>query len=217
LTALLAVGVVYWGLEAWREIAASVASTSDDGESSKTRRALHDDDAEGEAETARADDSDATPPVPQRTESATIGKIQVVDIGIEEPHLRAALAKQQQETKRAGQTLLVMLTGRRCAPCRGVETALGDARMQRALDKVRIVRVDLDVFRAEVEELKMPDDAYPAFFLLGDDVRPRDAIHGGEWDDDVAQNIAPVLGAFVRGEYTDRRHTWSPTTSGIQI
>jgi hypothetical protein len=37
-----------------------------------------------------------------------------------------------------------------------------------------------------------------------------DLIDGGEWDADVPENIAPVLGAFVRGTYSNRRHARAP-------
>jgi hypothetical protein len=81
-----------------------------------------------------------------------------------------------------------------------------------------LVRVDLNVFGDELKQLRMPTNLYPAFFLLGPDNRPIDAVHGGEWDDDVAENIAPVLGAFVRGEYKKRRHPeWSPTTTSVPL
>jgi hypothetical protein len=115
------------------------------------------------------------------------------------------------------QHLLVMLTGSRCAPCRGFDEALAEPAMQRALREVRLLRVDLDTFGDELTELDIPTGLYPAFFLLDEELRPLDAIHGGEWDDDVADNMAPVLGAFLRGEYRKRRHHWSPTTSSIRI
>ena len=45
------------------------------------------------------------------------------------------------------------------------------------------------------------------------DLFPQDAIDGGEWDADVPENIAPVLGAFVRGTYKTRREPWKPPRS----
>ena len=43
-------------------------------------------------------------------------------------------------------------------------------------------------------------------------------IHGGEWDDDIPPNIAPVLGAFVRGKYGTRRYPWQPLPgSGMRL
>ena len=58
----------------------------------------------------------------------------------------------------------------------------------------------------------------PWFFLLAPGLSPRDGISGGEWDADVAPNIAPVLGAFVRGRYAERREAWRPVPgSGMAL
>src|SRR5262249_15629423 len=89
--------------------------------------------------------------------------------------------------------------------CEGVATSLGDPRMQRALAKVRLVRIDRDQFEEDLEEMQIPGNPYPGFFLLDSDLKIMDAISGGEWGEDVASNIAPVLGPFVRGTYTKRR------------
>jgi hypothetical protein len=78
--------------------------------------------------------------------------------------------------------------------------------MQSALAGVRLVRVDVSDFRVELAALGIPTDSVPGFALLSEGLRPMDFVHGGEWDADVPENIAPVLGAFVRGKYTVRRH-----------
>jgi hypothetical protein len=51
-------------------------------------------------------------------------------------------------------------------------------------------------------------DAFPAFVLLGRDGHAADYLHDGEWDDDVPENIAPVLKSFVEGTYSRRRSPW---------
>ena len=64
----------------------------------------------------------------------------------------------------------------------------------------------------------MPIKAIPGFFLLSPDLSPKDAINGGEWDDDIPPNIAPVLGAFMRGKYAKRREGWHASpSSGIRL
>jgi hypothetical protein len=73
------------------------------------------------------------------------------------------------------------------------------------------------VFDEELTQLKLPHDVYPAFYLLDARLRPLDSIHGGEWDDDIAENIAPVLGAFVQGNYRNRRYHSSPTSLSIRL
>lgn len=156
--------------------------------------------------------------VPKQTTVRAEGDITLVDIGIDAVTLEKELAKQRAAASTAGEKVLVMTTRDDCAPCRGVEAALGSPLMQTALAKVRLVRVDLDVFKDDLDALKMPRERYPAFFLLSVDLTPKDGIDGGEWDEDIAANVAPVLGAFVRGKYATRRQAWRPIpSSGVRL
>ncbi len=146
--------------------------------------------------------------VPRTTREAQIGTLTVVDIGVDEPSLRAALEVQRAKARAEGEEIMVMTVASSCVPCEGVHASLGDERMQVALEKIRLVRVDLEVFRDDLSGLKMQAQRYPGYFLLTDDLSPRDAIDGGEWGEDIAENIAPVLGPFARGRYRDRKHEW---------
>lgn len=159
----------------------------------------------------------SAPSVPKQTLVRPQGTMTIVDLGMAEPTLSAALREQQLRAVQQRQTMLVMLTGRRCRPCRGVDQALIDPAMQLALQGVRLVRLDLDVFREEIDSLGLPREVFPAFVLLGPELRPRDTIHGGEWGADVADNIAPVLGAFVRGHYDSRRYQSAPTSHSLRL
>jgi hypothetical protein len=155
---------------------------------------------------------------PQHTKVQREGQMTVVDVGVETPSLAEELARQRAEASADGETVLVMTTAGDCAPCRGVDSSLRDPLMQTALAHVRLVRVDLYVFGEDLEALKMPHDHFPGFFLLALDLLPRDGIDGGEWGDDIAPNIAPVLGAFVRGKYAQRKEAWKPVTgSGMSL
>ena len=145
---------------------------------------------------------------PRNTRVERQGKITVVDVGTMTTALEDDLAKQRAEASVAGEVLVVMTTAGDCAPCRGVDRALRDPSMQTALAHVRLVRVDIVAFHEDLDALHIPYEGIPGFFLPAPDFTPRDGIDGGEWDDDIAANIAPVLGAFVRGRYADRRHPW---------
>jgi hypothetical protein len=116
------------------------------------------------------------------------------------------LSAQKKASDAAGETLLVFVVAPNCLPCNGVTLSLRDARMQKALSGVRMLRVDASEFGAELTALGIPVETVPGFALLGSAERATDYIHGGEWDADVAENIAPVLGAFVQGRYGTRRH-----------
>ncbi|MEO7329719.1 MAG: hypothetical protein ABI193_14155, partial [Minicystis sp.] len=123
--------------------------------------------------------------IPQVTRESQVGAITLVDVGVSASSLRDELAKQRAAAATAGETMLVMTLRAPCEPCQGVERALPDARMQAALAKVRLVRVDTTVFRDDLEALRIPHQGIPGFFLLSPDLRPRDGIDGGEWDDDI--------------------------------
>jgi hypothetical protein len=169
----------------------------------------------------------ATPPTaspgtqlfaPPRTRVEREGRITVVDLGRATPSLSDELARQRAGAAAAGDTVVVMTTAWRCDPCRGVDRALGDPLMQTALARVRLVRVDADAFQEDLAALRIPHSQVPGFFLLAPDLTPRDGIDGGEWDDDLAANMAPVLGAFVRGKYAERRQSWRPVpASGMAL
>ena len=140
------------------------------------------------------------------------GSLTVVDIGSSVPSLLTELAKERAEGSRMGDVTVVMTTRPECESCRRFSESLGDPRMQVALSRVRLVRIDVEVFDEELPNLKIPNDKLPGFFLLAPDLYPRDGIDAGEWVSDVASNMAPVLGAFVRGKYTTRKRSWQPVS-----
>ena len=149
---------------------------------------------------------------------ALVGGLTVVDVGVSAKSLADELKRQLGLAKAAKQTMLVMTTRNVCGPCRGVDRSLADPQMQAALSDVRFVRVDVDVFAKDLDKLSMPRHVFPSFFLLAPDLWIRDAIDGGEWGDDIAANIAPVLGPFVRGTYNKRVDPWhEPAGAGISL
>ena len=85
--------------------------------------------------------------------------------------------------------------------------------VQQALADVRWLRIDVGEFRSELAGLRMNEPTVPWFYLLDARGQPRDAISADEWDDNDAENIAPVLGAFVHGRLQPRRTSWRGRTS----
>ena len=157
--------------------------------------------------------------VPRQTKVAQVGKIEVVDLGVDSQRaLKDLLGEQRTAAKAAGQTLLLQTTRYGSTLFHDVDRALADPLLQKALADVRLVRADVRFFEVELDEMGVPTDSYPWFVLLGADLVPRDGINGGEWGDDVPANIAPVLGPFVRGAYRHRREMWKPPPSkGVQL
>jgi hypothetical protein len=136
----------------------------------------------------------------------TIGSIHVVDL---DPRAHTGFHQQlSRELRRAAsahETVVVMTTARWCGVCKEIQTALPDPRMQAALDRVDLVRVDVDDFGEELKESGMFEETLPWFYTLDTNLRPLDAISAGEWDDNVPQNMAPVLRAFLGGTLGARR------------
>ena len=135
----------------------------------------------------------------------TLGTITVADVTGD---LEAELDTQRALAAASGEALVLWLVVPSCKPCDGVAAALTSKEVQKSLAKVRLVRVDRDDFQPELERLGIPTEKIPGFALLDSRSHARDFIHGGEWDADIAANIAPVLGKFAHGGYKKRRHPW---------
>ena len=136
-----------------------------------------------------------------------VGTITLVDVN-DNRSLGEVLEHERQAGASDGQKVLVWLIVPECQPCNAVAAALPDKKMQTALEGVRVVRLDIQDYQRELDQLGFPTEKIPGFALLGGSNRPLDFIHGGEWDADIPKNIAPVLGKFVRGALTRRRDPW---------
>jgi len=80
--------------------------------------------------------------------------------------------------------------------------------MEAALKNVRLVRIDVDAFEDDLKTMRMYEGTVPWFYKVDTKTaRALDAIGADEWDDNVPANMAPVLGAFVKGTYATRRHS----------
>lgn len=98
--------------------------------------------------------------------------------------------------------LLVYGGGTGCGPCASFEEALAQDLLQKALGKSRILAFDTSDRRRSAELLRAGFDVtkIPAFFLLDTTRKPARRVDGGAWGDDTAENISPVLRAFVAGK-----------------
>ncbi|MGC4091434.1 MAG: DUF4190 domain-containing protein [Polyangiaceae bacterium] len=147
---------------------------------------------------------------------AMFGSVHVVDVA-QAPNqsLRSLLEHQQKSALGAHERMLLFVVGPDCLPCNGVMLALNDSRMQTALNQVRLVRVNASDFAVELGALGIPVETVPGFALItATGQRVSDYVDGGEWDADIAQNIAPVLGAFIQGKYKARRRMFRHEARG---
>ena len=138
-----------------------------------------------------------------------VGKLTLVDPGTEVRSLAGLVKAQRALADSEHQKLVLWVTSVDCAPCNGVSIALGGRHLQEALAGVRLLRVDAADFHHELVKLGVPVEVRPGFALLDATGAPTDYVSGGEWDADIPENIAPVLGGFVRGTYRTRRNPWN--------
>ncbi len=139
--------------------------------------------------------------------SATIGSIRLASLDPDANEtFREQLSDEIARAHAAKGVVLVMTDAKWCSVCREFEASLSDARMQRALANVTIVRVDVDDFDAELKSGGMLETTLPWFYKVDASLRPLDAISAGEWDDNVPENMAPVLKSFVAGTLRARRN-----------
>jgi hypothetical protein len=143
------------------------------------------------------------------TRVTPLGKLTLVDPGTEVRSLAGLVKAQRALADTEHQKLVLWVTSVDCAPCNGVSVALSNRRLQEALAGVRLLRVDTADFHHDLVKLGVPVDVRPGFALLDASGAPSDYVSGGEWDADIPENIAPVLGGFVRGTYRTRRNPWT--------
>ena len=148
-------------------------------------------------------------PAPSAT-TVTIGSVRLVDLDPDGKRtFREQLGDEYRRAAAAHETLVLMTNKKRCGPCQEIEDALIDPRMQTALANVDIVRADVDDFSDELETGQMLEHTLPWFYKLDSTLHPVDAISAGEWDDNIPENMAPVLKQFITGTLRTRR---DPTT-----
>ncbi|HEY6461453.1 MAG TPA: DUF4190 domain-containing protein [Polyangiaceae bacterium] len=157
------------------------------------------------------------PPTTTATSTATVppggwGAIHVVDLRASSTPLRAQLATEEAAARSTGETVLVETTARACSACGEIARAMRAPALQMVLSKVRLVRVDALAFAHELPSTGMNESALPWFYVLDARGETRDAVSADEWDDNDAEDIAPVLEMFLEGKLGARKHPWRGTT-----
>jgi hypothetical protein len=151
--------------------------------------------------------------VPVAAGTRSYGSLDVVDLDSQSA-LKAQLADLSRTASAKGRTVILQTYVRSSHECAEVAASLPDPRMQRALENVTLIRVDIDTFESELKAMRVDTEAAPWFYKLDGNARPTDAISADEWDANVPENMAPVLGDFARGVLGARR---SPSPIGTAL
>jgi hypothetical protein len=151
--------------------------------------------------------------VPIAAGTRSYGSLDVVDLDTKSA-LKAQLAEIARAASAKNRTVMLQTYVPSSRECAEVAAALPDTRMQRALKDVTLIRVDINVFEDELKAMRVETDSAPWFYKLDRNAHPTDAISADEWDANVPENMAPVLGDFARGALGARR---SPSPVGTAL
>ncbi len=142
------------------------------------------------------------------------GSLDVVDIVPAKETLRAQLVAIAESAATKSHIVIVQTYARSSRECADVAAALADKRVQRALANVTLVRVDIEAFGPELDPMRVETESAPWFYRLDRYAIPTDAISADESDENVPENIAPILSEFARGTFGSRR---SPSPIGTAL
>jgi hypothetical protein len=144
----------------------------------------------------------------EATWTRRLGHVLLTDVGDGVNSLSVTLEEQASLTHAKGRVPVVWLVAPECRRCDDVAGALKHPRLQRALSRSVLIRVDASQFGAELVDLQVPINDLPGFVLLSREGTPIDYLHAGEWEEDVPLEIAPVLENFIEHEPLRRRFPW---------
>ena len=121
--------------------------------------------------------------------------------------LDTQLLAQIGEGMAAGEKILLYVHATGATACEEFEAALPDPQIQRALARVRLIRVEASQFTTELRGHGMLRPTYPWFWRVGrtpkgdgtHSLQVGDGLSADAWDANEAHNIAPVLRRFVAG------------------
>jgi hypothetical protein len=144
----------------------------------------------------------------EATWTRRLGQVLLTDVGDGVNSLSVTLEEQASLTHAKGRVPVVWLVAPECRRCDDVAGALKHPRLQRALSRSVLIRVDASQFGAELVDLQVPINDLPGFVLLSREGTPIDYLHAGEWEEDVPLEIAPILESFIAHEPLRRRFPW---------
>ena len=105
------------------------------------------------------------------------------------------IVKKEIEAKRKP---VLFFTATWCKPCQEFKNSLNDPLMIDALKNSTLIMIDADI-DAEKENISQTYDvgSYPTFIRVNEKGSVIKQTEGGAWDENIPQNMAPVLKEFM--------------------
>jgi thiol-disulfide isomerase/thioredoxin len=143
--------------------------------------------------------SPATKSIQKSTQDPSIALIGYTETRLhpKDGDLSSLLAIEAQKAMKLGQLPVVEFDASWCPPCQAINKSLEEKNelMLKAYDGVYIIKLDVDEWGWGVDGYKV--EAIPVYFKLDSKGQATgEVIDGGAWNEDIPENIAPVMDQF---------------------
>ena len=118
--------------------------------------------------------------------------------------LQTMLVREAQKAAELGQLPVVEFDATWCPPCQAIDRAIraNDGLILNAYAGTYVIKLDVDEWRwtdGKVQDFRF--DGIPVYFKLDPKGNQTgEVIDGGAWEEDIPENIAPVMDKFFHGE-----------------
>jgi thioredoxin 1 len=119
------------------------------------------------------------------------------------PQTKAELAGFLRQQVPAPRQAVVYFFADWCGPCRRFRESLASQPVADAMQQATLVKINVDNYQQLVAESGIA--AIPAFLKLDAEGRVVANISGDKWEEDIPENIAPVMHELVAGHRFDAR------------
>jgi thiol-disulfide isomerase/thioredoxin len=158
--------------------------------------------------TAQTPESVIIPPTkatsqPSDDQTFTTTGFTVVRLHVGDGDLQTMLADEAQKATALGQTPVVEFDTTWCPPCQAIDAAIksNNELMLKAYSGTYIIKLDVDEWgwdNGHVQDFRFV--GIPVYFKLdGQGIQTGEVIDGGAWNEDIPENIAPVMDKFFHG------------------
>jgi len=145
-----------------------------------------------------------TPSQTAEAPTQTSDRFTLVRFHPQDGELKTILAAEAQKAAAIGRTPIVYFDATWCPPCQAIEAALEaeNPLMIDAYAGTYIIKLDVDEWgwdNGKVSDFQF--EFIPVYFKLdANGNQTGEVVDGGAWNDDIPENIAPVMSKFFHGE-----------------